>query len=55
MKLLDEITIKNGGRFYLAKDSRVEKDIFITNSKIRITKNSIIKKNQKFIFNLNKY
>ena len=28
MKLLDEITIKNGGRFYLAKDSRVKKDIF---------------------------
>lgn len=33
--------------------TEVEKDIFITNSKIRITKNSIIKKNQKFIFNLN--
>ena len=28
MKLLDEITIKHGGRFYLAKDSRVKKDIF---------------------------
>ena len=27
MKLLDD-TIKNGGRFYLAKDSRVKKDIF---------------------------
>ena len=35
MKLLDKITIKNGGRFYLAKDSRVEKDIF-EKSDIRI-------------------
>ena len=28
LKLLDEITVKYGGRFYLAKDSRIEKDIF---------------------------
>ncbi len=28
MKKLDEITIKYGGRFYLAKDSRIKKDIF---------------------------
>ncbi len=28
MKLLDEITIKYHGRFYLAKDSRIKKEIF---------------------------
>ena len=28
METLDEITIKYGGRFYLAKDSRIKKDIF---------------------------
>ena len=28
MKELDEITIKYGGRLYLAKDSRIKKDIF---------------------------
>ncbi len=33
--------------------TEVEKDIFITNSKIRITKNSLIKKNHKFIFDRN--
>ncbi len=28
MKVLDEITIKHGGRFYLSKDSRIKKEIF---------------------------
>jgi len=28
MKQLDKITLKHEGRFYLAKDSRVDKDVF---------------------------
>ncbi len=37
MNSLDEITIKYGGRFYLAKDSRMKKKVF-ENSDIRIKK-----------------
>ena len=33
METLDEITIKYNGRFYLAKDSRVKKNIFLKSDK----------------------
>ena len=43
MDALDEITIKYGGRFYLAKDSRVKKENFIKSDK-RIDKYKYFRK-----------
>lgn len=44
MNILDEITIKNGGRFYLAKDSRIKSDIFYKSDK-RVEKFKNFRKN----------
>ena len=49
MNSLDEITIKYGGRFYLAKDSRMKKKVF-ENSDIRIKKFKSFRRNK-----LNRY
>ena len=36
IEVLDKITIRNGGRFYLAKDSRVKRKIFeISDNRIK--------------------
>ena len=45
MNSLDEITIKYGGRFYLAKDSRMRKKVF-ENSDIRIKKFKSFRRNK---------
>ena len=45
MNSLDEITIKYGGRFYLAKDSRMNREIF-DKSDIRIKSFKAFRKNQ---------
>lgn len=45
MNILDEITIRNGGRFYLAKDSRIKSDIFYKSDETRIDKYKNFRKN----------
>ena len=45
MNSLDEITVKYGGRFYLAKDSRMKKKVF-KNSDIRIKEFKLFRRNK---------